>query len=132
MGDEQKLLHKLSNLETGTAPLLISISEAIADGRLGIDDTSRRHLESINHTLARLLEEAAQGRVDMLGGLRDEIRLLSKTVAIVAQQARISDTDPNAIELPFKAVSDPADQANDQPPLQNWLARNQTGSKPKT
>tara|TARA_X000000368_G_scaffold414577_1_gene404706 strand:+ start:7918 stop:9186 length:1269 start_codon:yes stop_codon:yes gene_type:complete len=126
MANEQQVLNKLSDLETGTAPLLNAINQAISEGRLGIDDNSRKHLQNINTNLSRLLEETAQGRVEMLTSVRDEIRLLSKTVAIVAEQVMDPDNQAEAAELRFKSASQ--QQEPGQPPLPDWLARQQDNS----
>jgi len=50
----------------------------------GMDDTARRHLTNIDTHLGRLNEEMAQGRLDALADLRGDIKLLTRTVAGLA------------------------------------------------
>ena len=45
------------------------------------------HIRNIDVHLARLLEETATGRVEMVQELRSEIRVLSRTLAAIAEKA---------------------------------------------
>ena len=54
----------------------------------GIDPASRQHLRNIDVHLSRMMQEANDGRERTLGELRSDIRLLTRTVAALAQEPR--------------------------------------------
>lgn len=53
------------------------------------DDVQRNHLRNIEIYLARLLEDASQGRTETLKEVRTEIRLLARTIAAVAEETEV-------------------------------------------
>ena len=65
----------------------VNIWPAFVDA-LGQDDILRNHLRNIEGYLARLSEEAAEGRVQTVQDLRSEIRLLARTIAALADENR--------------------------------------------
>jgi len=54
----------------------------------GIDLASRQHLRNIDVHLSRMMQEANDGRERTLGELRSDIKLLTRTVAALAQEQR--------------------------------------------
>ena len=52
--------------------------------REGGGDAGPEHLRSIDMKLTRLLEEVSRGREDSTRELRNEIKLVSRTIAIAA------------------------------------------------
>lgn len=52
----------------------------------GIDPASRQHLRNIDVHLSRMMQEANNGPERTLGELRSDIRLLTRTVAALAQE----------------------------------------------
>ena len=82
MRAEQDLLVKLVETQTEVKPVLERLTEAtdkMADG--GLDEASRTHLRNIDVYTARLLEESAQGRSELVDGIRSELKVLARTVA---------------------------------------------------
>ena len=82
MRTEQDLLVKLVETQMEVKPVLERLTEAtvkMSDG--GLDEASRTHLRNIDVYIARLLEESAQGRSELVDGIRSEIKVLARTVA---------------------------------------------------
>ncbi len=82
MRTEQDLLVKLVETQMEVRPVLERLTEAtvkMSDG--GLDEASRTHLRNIDVYMARLLEESAQGRSELVDGIRSEIKVLARTVA---------------------------------------------------
>ena len=82
MRTEQDLLVKLVETQMEVRPVLERLAEAtvkMSDG--GLDEASRTHLRNIDVYMARLLEESAQGRSELVDGIRSEIKVLARTVA---------------------------------------------------
>ncbi len=61
-----------------------AIGERLERGIVAVDEELRRHLRSIDTRLAQLLEESVRGREIATRELRDEIRVLTRTVALAA------------------------------------------------
>jgi len=74
---DQQILGRL--IETQRA-----VVERLEQGIVAVDEELRRHLRSIDARLAQLLEETVRGRELSTRELKDEIRLLTRTVAIAA------------------------------------------------
>ena len=82
MRTEQDLLVKLVETQMEVRPVLERLTEAtvkMSDG--GLEEASRTHLRNIDVYMARLLEESAQGRSELVDGIRSEIKVLARTVA---------------------------------------------------
>lgn len=83
-----------SERSSGDAPLYdikTLLERILAQGQSGgggLDDTARRHLVNIDTQMGRLTEELAQGRADALADLRGDIKLLTRTVAQMADGSR--------------------------------------------
>ena len=78
MRTEQDLMLRLAQNQTDMQPIL----QKLADGTSGgIDEASRGHIRNVDIYLARLVEESASGRSQMVQELRSEIRLLARTIA---------------------------------------------------
>ena len=62
----------------------------LVDGRgmtgraAGVEDVSVEHLRNLDMKLARLVDELAHGREEMTRELRNEIKMVSRTIAIAA------------------------------------------------
>jgi hypothetical protein len=90
MKTEQALMVKLAESQMDLNPILSRLEESLnrpALGRgTGADDVPA-HIRNIDIHLARLLEETATGRTEMIDALRSEIRVLSRTLAAIAEKA---------------------------------------------
>jgi len=59
----------------------------LAESSLGHNDAVRAHLRNIEAYMARLSEDLAEGRTQSVSELRNEIRLLARTIAALADES---------------------------------------------
>lgn len=85
MHAEQALLVKLVEGHLELRPVLAKLAEATGQG---MDESTRTHIRNMDVYLARLVEEVAAGRQRTVEELRAEIRLLTRTIANLAEEAR--------------------------------------------
>jgi hypothetical protein len=88
MRTEQSLMMKLAEIQMEIKPILAKLAEGPARAGIGMDDQMRTNVRSIDMQMARLLEEISSGRAEMVSELRTEIRVLSRTLAAIAEKAR--------------------------------------------
>ncbi|HYG85634.1 MAG TPA: flagellar motor protein MotA [Azospirillum sp.] len=84
MRAEQALLLKLTESQVEMKQVLGRLADATAGG---LDESSRQHLRNIDIYLARLVEEAANGRTQAVAEIRNEIKILTRTIAALAEEA---------------------------------------------
>jgi ABC-type transporter Mla subunit MlaD len=58
----------------------------LAENSAGQSDVLRTHLRNIEGYVARLTEDLAEGRAQSVSELRNEIRLLARTIAAIADE----------------------------------------------
>lgn len=85
MRTEQSLMMKLAETQLEIKPLLAKIAEASASS--SSDETMGKSMRSIDTQLARLIEELGTGRSELVSELRSEIRVLSRTMAAIAERS---------------------------------------------
>ncbi len=78
MRANQQLMLKLAESQASLGPALARLGER------GNDEALRGHLRNIEQSLARLSGELEQGRTQSTGELRNEIRVLTRTLAGLA------------------------------------------------
>ena len=81
----QSLMLRVAEQQAALAPALQRLAEAQANS--GIDEQSRAHLRNTEIYLARLLEEVAHGRAQSTAEIRNEIKVLARTIAAIAEEA---------------------------------------------
>ncbi len=81
----QSLMMRVAEQQSSLGPALQRLAEAQARG--GLDEQSRAHLRNTELYLARLLEEVAQGRAQSTAEIRNEIKVLARTIAAIAEDA---------------------------------------------
>lgn len=86
MRAEQGLLLKLTEHQIEMKPILAKLAQNAESG--SFDASSRGHLRNIDILLTRLLDDAAQGRAKLVDDMRAEIKLLSRTIAAMADAPR--------------------------------------------
>jgi len=84
MRAEQTLLLRLVETQTEMKQVLSRLAEATAGG---LDEASRQHLRNMDVYLARLLDETANGRTQAVSEIRSEIKVLTRTIAALADEA---------------------------------------------
>ena len=80
MRAEQSLMLKLAASQMELRPIFAKLAE-----RDGGDEVMRNHIRSIEVHIGRILEELPQGREELVGEIRSEIRLLARTIAALAE-----------------------------------------------
>ena len=86
MRTEQSLMIKLAETQMEMKPLLEKLSkDSVA--RFA-DETINQSIRSIDTQIARLIEELGTGRNELVSELRSEIRVLSRTMAAIAERAK--------------------------------------------
>lgn len=88
MRTEQTLLLKLTESQIEMKQVVGRLAEATAGG---LDESSRLHLRNMDVYLARLLEETTNGRTQAVGEIRSEIKILTRTIAALAEEAERAD-----------------------------------------
>ncbi len=84
MRTNQQLMLRIAEAHAVLGPALNRFSEARAES--GFDEATRSHLRNIDLAMQRLLIEAEQGRVQSTAELRNDLRLLTRTVAALAEE----------------------------------------------
>ena len=86
MRTSQHLMLRIAEAQSNIAPALQRITEQRRDA--GFDDAARAHLRNIELYLQRLLTDAEQGRAQATAELRNDLRILTRTVAALAEDQR--------------------------------------------
>jgi hypothetical protein len=64
------------------------LMQRMAEGRAGGDDVAQIHLRNIDLCLQRMAAEAEQGRAETTSDLRNDLRILTRTVAALSEDKR--------------------------------------------
>jgi hypothetical protein len=88
MKSEQDLMVKLVEGQLELKPYLQRMASQQTQG--GLDEVSRGHLRNLDVHLVRMLEESASGRDQLVQEIRSDIKLLTRTIAAIAQEDRRS------------------------------------------
>ncbi len=86
MRASQQLMLHIGEAQAALAPALNRLGEARVDS--GLDDVSRAHLRNIDLHLQRLLSESEQGRVQSTAELRNDLKILTRTIAAMVEERR--------------------------------------------
>jgi len=79
MKTEQALMLKLAEHQIEMKPILTRLAETKTAS--AVDDVTRNHIRNIDTALARLVEEMAGGRDELIREIRGEFKLLARTLA---------------------------------------------------
>jgi len=82
MRANQQLMLRVAEAQAQLAPALTRLGEMRAGAG---DDAARAHLRNIEMYMQRLLSESEQGRVQSTSELRNDIRVLTRTLAALAE-----------------------------------------------
>jgi hypothetical protein len=82
MRANQQLMIRIAETQNALTPALNRMAEAQRN------EDSTRHLRNIEHFLQRVLTETEQGRARTTADLRNDLRLLTRTVAALAEPQR--------------------------------------------
>jgi hypothetical protein len=79
----QVLMSRMAEAQAQLQPILARLADSSADGAL--DAASRAHIRNLELYLARILEEMTQGRMQATSEIRNEIKVLARTIAAIAE-----------------------------------------------
>jgi hypothetical protein len=85
MRAEQTVLMRLAENQNALRPVLQKLADSGEDKGNLVNDEARSHLRNIDVQLTRLNEEVAQGRGAAVHEIRNEIRLIARTLAALAE-----------------------------------------------
>lgn len=88
MKTEQSLMMKLAETQLEIKPLLAQLTQGVTTSGAGFDDATAHNIRNIDIQMARLIEELATGRGEVVSELRSEIRVLSRTMAAIAERSK--------------------------------------------
>ena len=94
MRAQQALLARFAEAQVELKPALMRLGESIARGptaapaAAGMDESTRAHIRNLDVLMTRLVEESVSGRSQMVQDMRTEIRLLARTIAAAADEAK--------------------------------------------
>ena len=84
MRAEQAFMVKLAENQLELKPILAKLTETASEGNFGIDEATRTHIRNLDVHIAQLLEDIPSGRDQLVQELRNEIKLLARTVAALS------------------------------------------------
>ena len=82
----QQLMLRIAESQQSLGPALQRLAEAQEGGAL--DEASRMHLRNIDLVMARMLEDSANGRAQSTAELRNEIKILTRTIVGLTEGQR--------------------------------------------
>jgi hypothetical protein len=89
MRTEQALMRALAESHNELKQVLAKIADAGARGGAGgMDDVTRGHIRNLDLQLTKLVEDARAGREQLVGQVRNEIKLLARTIAVASDAGR--------------------------------------------
>jgi hypothetical protein len=88
MKAEQQLLLKLAEGQMDLRNVIAKLADAPRGGAGGMDEATRMHIRNMDAALSRMVEESGSGRLQMTQDIRNEIRLLARTIANLAEEPR--------------------------------------------
>jgi septal ring factor EnvC (AmiA/AmiB activator) len=84
MRTSQQQLLRMAESQAELRPVLARLADAQGGG--GLDDASRAHLRNVELYLARVLEELINGRSQSVADIRNEIKILTRTIAALSEE----------------------------------------------
>lgn len=87
MRTEQNVLMRLAETQTAMKNLLTRMSEQEHSAAGGMDDATRMHIRNLDTRLEHIISELSSGREYAVQEIRGEIRLLTRTIAAMAEEA---------------------------------------------
>ena len=82
------IAERAADAQVETRGLLKHIAAALDAQNGGGDETTHSHLRSIDRAVARLIEDGSEGRDRAVAEVRSEIRLLARTLSVIADRER--------------------------------------------
>jgi hypothetical protein len=86
MRTEQSVMLSIAETQASLKPLLQRLADASEEGGGGLDKATKGHIRNLDLRLERISSEMAHGREAAVEELRSEIRLLTRTLAAMAEE----------------------------------------------
>ncbi|TVR99682.1 MAG: flagellar motor protein MotA [Rhodospirillales bacterium] len=87
MRTEQTLMLRLAEQQTDLKQVLARLADAAGHApAAAMDEATKAHIRNLEVYVARLLEELASGRDEIIRQVRSDIKLLARTIAALAEQ----------------------------------------------
>ncbi len=84
MRANNQLMLRVAEGQADLAPALTRLAEAQGGGAM--DEATRGHIRNLELYLARLIEDVAKGRTQATNEIRNEIKILTRTIAAIAEE----------------------------------------------
>lgn len=84
MRSNQQLMMRIAESQNALTPVLQRLADKRSDN--AGDDAQRSHLRNIELLLTRMLNESEQGRTQTTTDIRNDIRVLTRTIAAIAEE----------------------------------------------
>ena len=79
----QVLMQRVAEQNASLAPAILNLTESMS--RPTIDEGARQNLRNMEILLGRILDDAAQGRAHSTAELRNEIKILTRTITAISE-----------------------------------------------
>jgi hypothetical protein len=79
----QVLMQRVAEQNANLAPAMLNLTEAMS--RPTIDEGARQNLRNMEILLGRILDDTAQGRAHSTAELRNEIKILTRTITAISE-----------------------------------------------
>jgi len=86
MRTNQQLMLRIAETQSALGPALQRLADTRSEAQT--DDVARAHLRNIELYLQRLLTESEQGRTQATSEIRNDLRVLTRTIAGLAEAPR--------------------------------------------
>jgi hypothetical protein len=87
MRTEQHLMMRLAEGQVELKPILARLADAVdRPTEPGMDDATRIHIRNLDLYAARIVEDMSAGRDEIIQQVRNEVRLLARTIAALADE----------------------------------------------
>jgi hypothetical protein len=83
-----RLIDRAADARLEARALLTRIASVLERQAGELDEVTRTHVKSLDLVVGRLIEDAARGRDRAVAEIRDEIRLLARTLSVIADRER--------------------------------------------
>ncbi len=80
------LMRSIADAQEGLGPAITRLAESQAEADRSEGEAMRGHLRNLEIYTARLVEEVAQGRTHATNEIRNEIKILTRTIAAIAEE----------------------------------------------
>jgi len=85
MRTEQSVMLRVAETQSQLRPLLMQLAD-IDFSASGLDEATRGHIRNLDFHMERLVSEVSSGRQHTVDEIRQEIRLLARTIAAIAEE----------------------------------------------